>query len=612
MKSRPVLAVLLTVLVAISMATVVFAEPAGFVLTNGKVYTVNEKQPWAEAVVVKGKKIVYVGDNAGAADFVGEGTEEIDLKGRMVLPGFVESHIHLIGGGAIASGVTIDMVDPLEEVLKKVKEYADAHPEKKTIFGAQYSSYLFDENGPNRKLLDEIVPDRPVFLIDQTVHGVWVNSKTLEVAGITNATKDPNGGQYMRDENGEATGAIKGVPAYLPVLNAIEAVTAETIRGSIPSVIEGLTEFGYTSAMDLGAPFGAEAGYQAVINIDNEGNLPIRISLTYYVNTPALADSAVETLSRYAGRFKSDHVWMDTLKIVSDSVLENQKAALLEPYLTTGDRGSLYFDKEALRKMVFGVAEKGYNVISHAVGDWSIRENLDTFEAARKAGYKDNIFTITHAQMVQPGDRPRFGKLNVFVQTTGNWAVPLEAYPQMLGKERDETLQFPYRDWIDNGAVVALGSDWPATPGGFEIGVNPFIGMQTAMHRAALTDEIAEALGTTKGKVLPPPDQVITLEEAIRGCTINGARQLGIADKVGSIEVGKLADMILLDQSLFEIPKDEIYKTKVLATMMDGKIWHDVVYELGDSNPADIEDLDVEISGMCGDTAKEPHGRHAK
>lgn len=601
-------AALLSLLIITFNGVLSFAKDAAFVMTNGKIYTVNEKQPWAEAVAVDGKKIVFVGDNSGAKEFIGEKTEQIDLKGRMVLPGFIESHIHVVMGGATTSGVILEMSDTLEEVLKKVKDYAEANPVKKTIFGASYSAFLFDEKGPNKKLLDEIVPDRPVFLMDHTLHAVWVNSKALEVAGITKTTKDVNGGQYIRDDNGEATGAVKGGPAYFPILTATEAITAEAMRSSIPDVVEGLSEFGFTSAMDLGSPLAPLEGFQAVIDLDNEGKLPLRLSLAHYINTPALAENSAAVLKQYAKHFTSEHVWVDTLKITTDSVLENQKAALLEPYNSTGDRGALMFDKKALSKMVLGATSIGYNVISHAIGDWAVRENLDTFEDARKSGHNKAIFTVTHTQMVQPEDRDRFGKLNVIVQTTGNWAIPNPSYIEHIGKERYETLQFPFRSWIDSGAIVSLGSDWPATPGGFEIGVNPFINMQSAMNRVAPAEYI-EALGSINEK-LPPVDQVITLEEAIEGYTINGAIQLGIEDKVGSIEVGKFADMILLDQNLFEIPQNEIHKTKVLATMMDGKIWHDVVYELGDSELVDIEGLDVEVFGLCGDIAHEPYGMY--
>lgn len=579
---------------------------ADFVLTNGKIYTVNDKQPWAEAVAIKGDKIIYVGDNDGSKAFVGKDSQQIDLQDRMVLPGFVESHIHIAMGGATTSGVILEMSDSLEEVLKKVEEYAKTHPEKKTIFGASYNAFLFDEKGPNKELLDKIVPDRPVYLMDHTLHSVWVNSKALEMAGITKETKDPNGGQYLRGDDGEATGAVKGGPAHMPILIATDAINADSMRGSIPNVLEGLSEFGFTSAMDLGSPIATEAGLQALVDIDKEGKLPLRISLTHYINTPSLAETAIETLKKYSKQFKSEHVWMNTLKVTTDSVLENQQAAMLQPYFSTKKKGSLMFNQSSLEKMVLGAAENNFNVINHAIGDWAIRENLDVFETARNAGFKKEIFTITHTQMVQPEDRPRFGKLDVIVQTTGNWAIPNPTYIEHIGKERYETLQFPFRDWIDTGATVSLGSDWPATPGGFEVGVNPFINMQSAMNRIAPSPYIDD-LGTLNEK-LPPVNQVITLEEAIRGYTINGAKQLGIADKAGSIEVGKLADLILLDQNLFTIPSDQIHTTKVLATMMGGKIWHDLIYDIGDSTLADIARLFMEIPGLCGDTTHDHAG----
>jgi len=459
MKIKPVMTVLSGVLWIISAASAVYAAKADMVAVNGKIYTVNAAQPWAEAVAVSGDKIVYVGNDAGAAAFVGDDTDKIDLKGRMVLPGFVESHIHIAMGGATTSGVILEMSDSLQDVLKKVKDYAQAHPEKKTIFGASYSAFLFDEKGPNKKLLDGIVPDRPVYLMDHTLHSVWVNSKALEMAAITKETKDPNGGQYIRDANGEATGSVKGGPAHMPILVATEAISAESMRSSIPDVLEGLSEFGFTSAMDLGSPIATEAGLQALVDIDKDGKLPVRISLTHYINTPALAETAIETLADYAGRFKSDHVWMDTLKITSDSVLENQKAAMLKPYLTTKDRGALMFNRQALEKMILGAARQDYNVISHAIGDWAVRENLDAFETARKDGHRQRIFTVTHTQMVDPADRPRFAKLGVIVQTTGNWAIPNPTYVEHIGEERYDTLQFPFRDWLDSGAVVSLGSD---------------------------------------------------------------------------------------------------------------------------------------------------------
>jgi predicted amidohydrolase YtcJ len=450
---------------------------------------------------------------------------------------------------------------------------------------------MFGPMGPNKGVLDQIVPDRPVYLMDHTLHSVWVNSKALEMAGITENTQDPPGGEYVRGVDGKPTGAINGAPAHVPVSDAIGAITAESMGGSIPLVLEGLSEFGFTSAIDMGTPIATEAAYQALVQLDKAGNLPLRVSMTYYVNNAKLAGTAVEKIGEYAKKYKSDNVWINTLKITLDSVLENQKAAMLEPYLSTGDQGSLYFDHQQMKDMVLGVADKGFNVTVHCIGDRGVRGALDAAEELRKAGHTETLFSTTHTQMVHPDDRKRFRELDVTVQTTGNWAMQQPAYLEHLGQERIDNEQFPFRAWADDSVNIALGSDWPATPGGFEHGVNPFNNMYTAMHRRPPAAIIAE-LGST-GEQLPPGDQVLTLEEAIRGYTMGGARMLGIDDQVGSIVVGKKADLILLSQNLFEIDPEDIPGTRVIGTMMGGKIVHDVVYELGDSELVDLDNVET-------------------
>ena len=572
-------------------------KAANFVLTNGKIYTVSPKQPWAEAVAVKGKEIVYVGDNAGAKAFVGEDTEQIDLRGRLMLPGFVESHIHMGMGAGTTSGVILESTDSLEEVIKKVKEYAEANPDKKTIFGASYSAFLFDDKGPKKEILDEIVPDRPVYLMDHTIHSVWVNSKAYEVAGITKDTPNPPGGEYVKNEKGELSGSIKGGPAHLPVLVATEAITSEGIMNSLPVLLEGISEFGFTTAIDMGAPFATEAIFDSYVAMDKAGKLPLRISVTHYINNEEMAKDAAEKLEANAKRWHTEHVWFDTLKITIDSVIENQKAAVLKPYLSTGDRGSLYLGPDAMKKVVLETAKKGYGITVHTIGDRAVRETFNAAEALRKAGFKDTRFSTTHSQMVDPADRPRYKQLNVTAQATGNWAVPIKSYIEHLGQERNDTVQFPFRSWADDGVNIAFGADWPATPGGFEHGVNPFNNIYSAMHRRAPA-HIREELGTYDA-TLPPVDQVLTLEEGIAAYTIGGARMLGIEDQIGSIEVGKKADLILLSQNLFEIGPEEIPKTKVLGTMFDGKIVHDVLYGLGDSELVGLDEVGDGATGLC-------------
>ncbi len=563
---------------------------ADYVFTNGSVYTVNPKQEWADAVAVQGNTIVYVGSNDGAQAFIGDNTVTADLGGRLMLPGLVESHIHLALGGATISGAILETTDTIEDVLAKVKAYADANPDKETIFGASYFSGLFDGLGPNKAMLDEIVPDRPVYLLDHTMHAVWVNSKALEISGITNETPDPAGGEYIRDDNGEATGAVKGGPAHAPIAVATNAITAETMAAALPNIVEGLSEFGFTTAVDMGAPIATEEAYEAMYQLSEAGELPLRLSVTYYINTPALAETAVEKLDGFARKYRTDTLWFDTLKVSGDSVIENQKAAMLEPYLSTGDNGSLYFDRGSLGAMALGAAELGYNTTVHTIGDAATRNALQVAGDLRAAGHK-TLFSTTHSQMVHPDDRQMYVDFDVTAQSTGNWAVVLPSYAENVNAKVLEERQFPFRWWEDNGVNVAFGADWPATPGGFTDGVNPFNNIYTAMHRSAPPGK-AEVLGSEPGLVLKPIDQVMLLEEGVRAYTMGGARMLGISDQIGSIEVGKKADLILLDQNIFKIDAEAIPKTKVLATMFDGRVVHDLLFGIGDDDPADTDKFD--------------------
>jgi len=271
-------------------------EPADKVFRNARIYTVNEAQPWAEALAIRGSDIVYVGDDEGVQALVGDQTVVEDLGGRSMLPGFIESHIHLTIGAAAISGVVVSSDDSIETVLAEVKAYAEANPDKKTIMGSAYNGLMFDERGPHKALLDEIVADRPVYLLDHTMHSVWVNSKALEMAGITSESENPSGGLYVKDENGEPTGSIQGGPAHIPVSIAVDAFTAEAIESTLPGIVERLSAFGFTSAIDMGAPVATEAAYQALYSLSSRGELPLRLSVAFMVNTPAGIESAAADL----------------------------------------------------------------------------------------------------------------------------------------------------------------------------------------------------------------------------------------------------------------------------------------------------------------------------
>jgi predicted amidohydrolase YtcJ len=422
------------------------------------------------------------------------------------------------------------MTDKLEDIQRKLKAYAEANPSKPAIFGSAYNGLLFGEAGPKREWLDAVVPDRPVMLADHTLHTMWANSKALEVAGITRATANPPGGEYVRDAEGNPTGTMKGSPASVPVVRATNVVTAADIERVLPRVLSGLSEYGFTAAMDFGNPIATEAAAEAIVKLDQQGKLPLRLSMMHLVNTAELARTAVADSTRLAQLARSANVWVDTLKIIGDSVLENQKAALQQPYLKDGttptsNRGALYFEQPTILGMMQGVAKAGQGTAIHAIGDRAVRTALDAAQAFRQAGDSKTRLIITHAQLVEPEQIKRFAANNVIVQTTGVWMNVQPSYVSLLGQRRNDTLQFPLRSLIDSGAVVALGADWPATPGGFKYGANPFNNIYTAMHRRPPQDLIAE-FGSVN-QVLPPAREVLTLAEAIQAYTLNGARQMG-------------------------------------------------------------------------------------
>ena len=583
-------------------------QSADYVFTNARIYTGNPDQAWARAVAVADGKFVYVGNDEGAKALVGDTTKSVDLAGKVVLPGLIESHIHLLSGAATTSGVPLAPEDSLDEVIAKIRHYTKEHPEKEVVFGAPFNQAVLDETGTPRQRLDAIAPDRPVLLLDQTLRAAWVNSKTLEKAGITRESEAPAGGRYERNEAGELTGILTGSAAYGPVMKTIEAIPASKLRESVQPLLEGLSELGFTTCIDMGMPFAEELAYQQLVDLDEAGKLPLRISLAYLVSRPSQAGDAIEKMTTLAEQIRSPNVWIEHLKILGDGVIENQKAAMLEPYEASDERGALHFSPEQMDALTLGAANAGYHVVVHAIGDRAIRHALDAAERLRKAGFDDTRFSVTHGQLVDPEDRDRFADLGVFVQTTGHWAMHQEPYYHLLGEERYDTLQLPLRTWLDTEATVALGADWPAVVGGFEKGVNPFMNIYSAMHREAPSN-----LNQTAAPVdvaLPPRDEIMTLEEAIHGYTMAGARMLGIADVTGSIEVGKRADLILLNQDIFEVWVTEIPKTEVLMTMFQGEVVHDVVHGLGDDQRVDLSRIGVGAVGPCSRHLVKPGEKH--
>ena len=560
-------------------------QVADYILTNGKIFTVNEKQSWAEAIVVKGNKIIFVGTVKEAETFAGETTKIGDLKGKMVMPGLVDTHLHAMVGAVATSGVWLAGIKDVEQVVSTIRDFAQSHPKRKVIFGWGYGETLFGPEGPTKELLDKAISDRPAYIVRSDGHSAWVNTKGLQVAKVNKDTPDPAppAGTLGRDETGNPTGAINGSPANVWMVNRIPGIISEqSLVESAGPIFEGITEFGITSLFDAGAPLATDSAFRYVVDRDKAVKLPFRYFASYYINAPSSAEGAVERLKELNRNFKSKHFSVKTLKIVTDGVVENRKAALFEPYKDVPGRGSLNFDPKTLNQLAVDAAREGFDLYMHAIGDRAVNAGLNAAQAIREAGFKDTHITLSHVQLVRESDRPRFKQYHVMINSTGAWMRPYKDEEKVLGDRVNS--EYPYRSMIDQGVLFVSGSDFPADPR-----IDPFLHLEISVTR--------QAPESPKSAKIKGPKNRLSIKEAIEAYTINGAKMLRVENQIGTLEKGKLADLIILDQNIVEGNPKDIHKTKVLMTMMGGKVWHDLLFGWGDSHDAPDPEIDFHWDG---------------
>jgi predicted amidohydrolase YtcJ len=572
------------------------AAVSDLVLTNGRIYTVDPKQPWAEAIAVQGNEIVFVGSSKDAEKFVGKDTQVADLEGRMVLPGMIDSHLHAILGAVASSGVWVADIPDIDGVLAAIREFADVHPENDVIFGWGYGLALFGPEGPSRELLDKAVPDRPAYVIRGDGHSAWANSKALALAGVDKNTPDPAppAGVFGRDADGNPNGAINGGPANVWMMDHLPgAVTPESIRGSATPMLNAIAEEGITTIFDAGAVFATDASFQALVDLDNAGELPLRYFASYYINAAYQANGAVERLKELDRDYRSPNLSIIALKITTDGVVENRKAAVWEPYEDGTGNGALNFPPEEVIRMSVDAARAGYDVYFHTLGDRAVSLGLDAAEAVRKSGFNETNITLSHAQLVAVKDFPRFKDANVFINSTGGWWYFFDEEVEEAAIGDRVNHEYPYRYMIDEGVLFVQGSDFPADPR-----ISPFIHMEGTVTR--------RYYDFPPSSKIKNPTNRLSVREAVESYTISGAKLLHMEDSIGSLEVGKLADLIVVDQNIMEIDPGQIHETRVLMTMMDGKVWHDIVFGWGDSK----DDVLPAAEGLLPSPLPDQHQSH--
>jgi predicted amidohydrolase YtcJ len=557
-----------------SVAASAQAPPADLVLLGADVYTVDAARSWAQAVAVRDGRLVYVGTEAGAGAFVGPATVVRNLPGGMVLPAFHDSHVHPLSGGVELARCDLNNATSREEVFARVRAYAAAHPQDRWIVGGGWDLPLFPNAAPTRQELDALVPDRPAFLSAADGHTAWVNSAALRAADVTAATADPPNGRIEREAGSrQPSGTLRE--------DAMELVTTH-----LPPWTAADREEGLRRGLALAASFGIAALVDASVDADDlaayraleaRGELTARVVASLYwdpVKGETDADGQLAELARLRASCVGPRLRATAVKIFADGVIEAGTAALLDPYMlppaagasgagqpdTARDRGMLNLTPEAFARAATRVDQAGFQIHVHAIGDRAIRVAFDALAAARAAnGPRDARHHLAHIQLFEPADVPRFRQLGVIANFQGLWAYAdpyiTDLTEPVLGAARSRWL-YPMRSVADTGAMIVGGSDWSVSS------MNPLDAIEVAITRRD------PAAGPGAAWI---PEERIGLDTAIAAYTINGAYLAFDEAETGSLEVGKAADLIVLDRNLFAIPAEQISDTKVLLTLLAGR-----------------------------------------
>jgi len=543
------------------------ATGADLVFLNGRIYTVDDDRSWAQSVAVSNGRISYVGSDELASEFVGTDTTVIDLRGRMMLPAFQDAHIHPISSGMDAAACDLSDLPGLPEYRSTIAAYASANPDETWILGGGWSMAVFGPGAmPSRNILDELVSDRPVYLSSADGHTGWANSVALRIAGISRETPDPVDGRIDRDpETGEPIGSLQEGAMSL-VTKHIPTTTPAKREAGLRYTIEMLNAYGITSIQD--AIVGPEE-LETYASLDSRGELTLRVVAALWWDREH-DEQQIAALLALRESFTDGRVRPTTVKIMLDGVMENYTAAMLEPYLVAGGtRGIPMIDPESLKQIVTALDAEDFQVHFHAIGDAAIRQSLDAVETARlENGPRGNRHHVSHLQVIDPADIPRFKKLEVIANFQPLWAYADKYITELtipfIGEERTRWM-YPIRSVEAAGGMIAFGSDWSVSS------ANPFQQIETAVTRQAATGEAEEVF---------IPEERISVATAIAAFTINAAFVNRHEQNTGSIEVDKFADLIVLDQDLFEIAPADISNTRALLTLLEGEVVHGSLAEL--------------------------------
>src|SRR5690348_88956 len=539
------------------------SEKADLVIRNARVYTVDPQRPWAQAVAVKGDRILWVGDEAGIAEHAGSATRVMDAGGKMVLPGFIDSHFHVLLGGN-PDVLRIEHRNSLREIQEQVRNFAQQRPKLSWIEveGWNYSAFPHGTL-PTAKDLEGLTGGRPAFLVAYDYHTIWMNREAMREFGITRKTdKVIFAEKVEKDAKGEPTGILTGFGST----GLSEEAEAE-LRKHLPSHAAGQVERGVQWNMSQAV----KAGITTIVDpqsypedlkifekLRDEGKLPARLQVALF-HRRGTPEAMLQKFDEARRKYNDDRLRVAAVKLYIDDVIEPHTAALLEPYADRPNtRGELDYPPEEFKQVVARLDRWKFQVFIHSIGDRGIRTALDAIEYAEKQnGPRDRRDELVHIECLNEKDIPRFKQLGVIAcmqprhcapDITGQWA-------KAVGPRRWK-YAWAFRSLRDAGATLAFASDWNVAE------MDPLIGMYTALTRKGLD-------GKPEGGWIP--EQTIDLETAIRAYTINSAYANFVEQNRGSITPGKYADLVLISDDLFKIPPDKIKDARAVWTVVGGR-----------------------------------------
>ncbi len=529
-------------------------DGADLVLHNAKIYTVNAALPWAEAMAVTDGEIIFIGSDEGVEEHIGDNTVVKDLGGKMVMPGIHDVHTHPLEAASENFKFILDdsETDP-ENYADDIANAHAANPGNGWLLGwGHLLETILAAGRDPKEIMDEVAPNRPVAIMEQTSHSVWCNSKALELLGFTAASPNPPGGIIMRNDTGEPNGILidnAGELLFELALAPTSQSMANDYNGLVEFALPELAKHGITSICEA-RTFWKRNQHETWKKIEQDGELTCRVNLGLWAYPAGENASQIQAIKALYSNDPNKLLKINQVKVYADGIIHNTTAAMHDDYLVDyfelgENKGLNYFDEGRLFLFMAALEPEGFDFHIHALGNRGIHESLNAIE---QAGSSNGRHRLTHVEYVDPADYPRFAQLNVTAdaQVAGDFTQPGHWHDNdyLVGAALASNI-IPLKSLAAAGARLTLSSDWDVSD------LNPFVGLQNAVTRSP---------------------QEISLEEAVKAYSINAAYVMRQETLVGSLEVGKLGDFIILNQNIFEIPAGQIGGTKVEATYLEGEL----------------------------------------